>query len=208
MLLPALNQTRRETKTILCMTHHRELLVGVINYASDHNQMLPFTNWLSQDVSWRDQGGAGWLYRYPDSGYPGDWLPEHRESGSLWPYIGEETMYFCPLDVERDTGPTNAITSYMINGSISGYGSKLPVHRLESFEATDLFYWEVDETATPNYYNDGSSSPNELITRRHAGDLIIGTAGGHPERISWEDYQAELLARPGRFFNSPGRTGG
>jgi prepilin-type N-terminal cleavage/methylation domain-containing protein len=210
MLLPALSQVRRAMQTNHCLNNHRQLLLAVRTYTNDNDSYLPFPNWLSKDDDWRDLGGAGWLYLYPSS-TPNPFLPEHREGGSLWPYLGEGDVYHCPLDEDRDTGPTNHITSYVLNGAVCGFGdtkAPLPSYKTELFPGDAIFFWEVNENATSNYYNDGSSHPDEELTQRHWNGLAIGSHDGRAETIRWEDYQVGLLSRPGRQWCNPGTSTG
>lgn len=209
MLLPAFVQARHIARVARCEQNHHTLMTGFRVYVADNKMYLPFTNWLSQDAAWRDQGGAGWLYKYPAS-TPNPFTEEHREGGALWKLVNKEaSVYRCPLDAPPyDTGPTHAITSYLVNGAISGFGQKLPAYRSFEFKSQAMFMWEVDDDAPANYYNDGSSYPDERITRRHGDGLTISFIDGHSEWVKYNEYQEELKNTPGRIWCNPGSPTG
>jgi prepilin-type N-terminal cleavage/methylation domain-containing protein/prepilin-type processing-associated H-X9-DG protein len=210
MLLPALNSARDTATVVTCSGNHRNMMQAFRVYSIENRSHMPFNNWLSQDASWRNQGGAGWLYKYPAS-YPSPFFTEaDREGGVIWPLLnGDADIYRCPLEkAPFNTGPTNAITSYLVSGAVTGFGRKLPAYKTYQFRSDAMLMWEVDDFAPPNYYNDGSSYPSEKITRRHGDGLTISFVDGHSEWIKYDDYQIELLESPGRLWCNPGSTNG
>jgi prepilin-type processing-associated H-X9-DG protein len=64
------------------------------------------------------------------------------------------------------------------------------------FHATDMLFWETDEK-NPNYFNDGSSKPDEGLSTRHNRGAIVGLMDGHAQFIKWDRYY-KILADPGK----------
>ena len=177
LLLPSLQKAKQAAYLPLCQNNHHVLITATLLYAQDSNDMLPFTNWLSQEYSgaW---SGPGWLYRYPDLS-----LPEHVRAGVLWRYVGQLGAYRCPADrPPYNLGVTQNLTSYMMNGAISGYGRQLPPYRLGQFRGDAIILWEVGKGS----WNDGSSSPDEWVTDRHRMGLTVSCLGGYTAwMVAW-----------------------
>ena len=202
LLLPALGNTRRWARTMVCLNNHRQLLMATSSYATDNDDYMPFTNWLANDGYWRDLGGAGWLYKYP-AAYPNPFTEEHREGGAIWEYLQEGDVYHCPVDVGQRMGPSHYITSYLMNGAICGWSRKPPSYRRTQFRSDAVVFWEPQERAMTNDYNDGSSRPNEGITQRHHDGLVLGSIDGQANRVSWDEYLGLLGEDPGPLWCDP-----
>ena len=69
-------------------------------------------------------------------------------------------------------------------------------YRIADFRATDMLFWETDETDS-GYFNDASSSPSEGFSKRHAGGAIVGLIGGHVNFLKWPKYY-QILADPSK----------
>ncbi|KKL85003.1 hypothetical protein LCGC14_1959100, partial [marine sediment metagenome] len=121
ILMPALNRAMAYTRMVMCQNNHNVLTKATRLYTADWDEILPFSNWLSQEDHRGNWDGPGWLYKYPDM----DEL-EHLEKGSLWQYINAHGAYRCPADKPPWKGRTNAITSYMMNGAVTGFGRQMP----------------------------------------------------------------------------------
>ena len=99
---------------------------------------------------------------------------------------------------------TIRFTSYLMNGAVindGGYqsfdydaGALGKTYKANSFKATDMLFWESDESK-PDYFNDGASNPSEGLTQRHSLGAILGMMGGHVEFIKWQKYY-QILADP------------
>ncbi len=99
---------------------------------------------------------------------------------------------------------THTITSYLMNGAFSGFGSNPTfIYKRHRFSPSAIVLWEVDEKSGPGYYNDGSSFPSEAITDRHQTGLTVGSHDGHTEWVTYAQYGTILSANPGRLWCKP-----
>jgi len=228
ILLPVLGRAKEQANRVLCLSNHRQLLMGISMYCGDNKGFIPHCNWLGQENAARCQG---WLYDSQFFGGGGGAYKTDKDlqSGALWKYLKNSKVFRCPLDVppfDRPNQTVHPITSYGMNGSVNGYGAQNPVpfYRLTSFRASDIILWELDEYwgGGANIFNDGSNYPPEGITPRHgqrgardsntlaaqqnsAAGAIVSTAGLSVEWITVKEYFKEAPASPvrSRLWNRP-----
>lgn len=232
MLLPVLGRAKEQANRVVCLSNHKQLLMGIAFYANDNKGYIPHCNWLGQETA---ANCPGWLYDARFTGGGGGWKNElDLRSGALWKYIHSPKIFRCPFDAEpfnRPGAAVHPITSYGLNGSVNAYGRSGPVpfFKLTQFKNTDIIMWELDEywTGGANIYNDGSNFPPEGITARHGGKAprdtntvagrnnsisgaIVSTAGMSVEWITVKDYfkEAADTGRRTRLWNVPGSATG
>jgi hypothetical protein len=213
------------------MNNLRNIMHGVTMYASENKNHLPYCNWGNLP----DQH-VGWLYK--SNG--GSWFPtnppaeNYSETGIVFHYLKNRRIFKCPLHTEnRSNGPSEYLTSYLMNGAVQDYDKYGPTRRVPNrvtkFRVTDVIFWESGETSLMNNgppFNDGSSFPGEWLTERHgtgsrvSGGGAIGTGGasiacvdGHAEWMSLKEYDKEVnMFRPpkmdNRFWCAPNVTDG
>jgi len=201
-----------------CQNNHHQLIIGVASYASENNNYFTFPNWLAPEVNgvWTD---PGWLYHFAELtnyGSAEKYFLADLEKGALWRYVGHHETYRCPGEEKPYTrGPTNRITSYLMNGAVVNFGHFVEgrvrlfrTNEVISFSASDgVLLWEAHEDWGA-YWNDGSSTPNQGLTNRHGDGATVGCVGGHTDWITLEEYERELLKRPGRLWCNPGSRDG
>lgn len=213
ILLPTLGRSKDQAYRVQCMNNMRQLMLATLMYAGDNKQTMPQCNWGGQT--------NGWLYGAPKF-LTGD--PANVETGQLWPYLKTRKVYRCPVHTDfRSTGPSERLTSYLMNGGVQNYaGDPTPPKRLSFFKVKDVIYWESGETGLMNNgppFNDGSSYPGEWLTERHGGKgvkagnaAISKNTGGacivcvdaHAEFMSRADFEqqadANKVKRPENRF--------
>lgn len=138
----------------------------------------------------------------------------------------EERIYRCPADPQQGAAvraiyyprDTRIMTSYIMNGSVCGYGRRpyntstrlWDTYRLSQFRQGDFVFWEGDENLN-NFGDwwDGANSPNQGISRRHYGENMVGRVDGGGERLSWDEYRAEeRKSSKNRLWNVPDSSSG
>jgi len=194
ILMPSLGRARLYAYQVMCQNNHHVLTTATHLYTGDWDQRLPFSNWLSQEDNRGTWRGPGWLYKYPQMTALKD-----LEAGSLWKYVGSHDTYRCPADKPPYEGKTHAITSYMMNGAVTGYGARLPAFQFTDFRADAIIFWEVGTGS----WNDGSSTPSEDITKRHKDGAVVSCMGAYTEWIRYEDFYREETRLPGRLWCNP-----
>jgi hypothetical protein len=226
LVTPVIGREGVASQRMVCQSNVRALLAAVTQYAADHGDAMPHPSWGSVGAS---AGPDNWCYatRTPD----GVWIPSveglggpfaHTNQlpfyaeGQLAPFLGSQRTMVCPTDwrqVLTDPrygtwyrGRTAKLTSYAMNGAVSGYGNVQPLpqadlgatHKRSAFSGADFLLWEADEMS-PFNFNDAAANPLnavEGVSRRHARitdgvetrDAIVGRIGGTAEFIPWSRF--------------------
>lgn len=227
ILMPALSRVRDQANRIKCMSNVRNLMQGMVMYASANKSTLPCPNWGGNPP-----GIPGWLY---DNSSWASWTMEpdgpawsYLEGGAIYKLIKEREVFKCPLHLDRvSDGATEKFTSYLMNGLTSDLTTDKP-HRITKFSTMDVILWESGESNVANRvlgippFNDGSSQPREWISERHGGGgrnvstgqvkgnggASVGCVDGHVEWMPYKEYELELqkpVQKPGksRLWISP-----
>ena len=193
ILLPALGRAQEQSKRILCLNNHKQLILATRMYADEWKNALPFVNSNS-----RETGGGwtapGWLYWAARGKSNPD---DHLQHGVLWKYLRNVKIYRCPFDVEPYQDITHKLTSYCMNVSMVTNTQPYMPYKINQFKSDDILFWEADERRA--IWNDGTNHHNEGITARHGGrdkrvgtntqvtsssGAIVGCIGGHAEWIT------------------------
>ncbi len=200
LLMPAINKARDEARSVGCMSNLRSLMAGVILYARDHQGSLPSPNWANAGSPGDMAHELGWLYASNKMAFLSD-----LQYGTIWPYVGTDRAYRCPADPlygQRSLimyWPYDArmISSFMMNGSILGYGGKgydikkqmWNTYHLSEFKGDDILLWEAEETTKiQGWWWDGSNYPHEGLSWRHSGRGNVACADGRVEKITTNTY--------------------
>ena len=113
LLLPALNAARENARRARCLSNLRQLTAAWMMYANDHGGRLCSSHtWLNDNhIADPSRPTYSWV------GNPVD-----PRTGLLWPYVGDERIYFCPNHQRPDDShPTHwepyvpTLSSYSIS---------------------------------------------------------------------------------------------
>lgn len=202
MLLPVLAKSKDKAVRAQCQNNVKQIALAMHMYINDFREFLPEPNWNSPWVR------RGWLYDAAAGAPPNLLAGPYRtdqqaayQTGLLWDYIRAMGVYRCPLD--NTNLPTwrlraQQMSSYLMNGSVCGFGKISPnSYKATQFRADCVIFWQALET-NPGDYNDGSSSPDEGITKLHSLGTTIGVVDGHIEFIKTINFYKEV--------NSPGKN--
>ena len=221
MLLPALAKAKNKATQMVDINNNRQIMQGTHMFATDNQDFLPAPGWgTDHDTwahgkpagSWPGQGTGGTASTFKND-YPKQL--ELQKKGQLWPFLLVNKMFMCPIDRTNGTQFYNRnvyISSYVMNGGISGYGDSAQnggrnSHKITRFKAEAVLLWETDET-DPFFFNDVSSFPDEGISQRHLGGkgarpnkdvggaATIGVLGGSAESIKYRKFY-DLAGSPG-----------
>ena len=181
MLLPALAGAKQRGYRAVDLNNLKQFGVAVNLQASDNDDFMPWANWLSGEEGANPP--QGWLYtRDPTASGPAQFK---TSTGSFWPVLVNQKMYFCPSD---DTNSAlfklrpQQSSSYVMNGAVCGYSRGLnPPVKLGRLSPSGVAFWECNNaTVTDNeeLFNDAASSPNENTSGRHGKVAILGAFDG------------------------------
>ena len=206
LLLPALGEARKVAQSIKCLNRIRQVNLGTQMFTIDHKDRLPWTNWDGgNDVS-ATIDEAGWLY---DARVPGGETSFSVTDGALNNYLQIEEPYLCPLD-EQLTGDlpgVRRLSSYVMNGAVSGFGTNIPF-KLVAFDASDVLFWELDESDASGNWNDGANRPDEGPTVRHNNAGAVSRFDGSAAMVQFLDWGDMLAQQPGPLWCNPLNSNG
>lgn len=193
LLLPVLSKAKNRGIMTVDINNLKEQTTAMNICTSDNQDILPWPNWLSGDVSSLTPP-AGWLYTYD---FQADGPARFNiKAGLFWTELQSEKVYMCPMDntnsplfLERN----QQISSYVMNGAVCGYNrAKYPCVKSSSIVPDAVAFWETDETH-PKYFNDGASFPTEGVSARHIQGAVNAEFGGAVSYIklkTWYDEAA------------------
>jgi len=167
LLLPALSSAKQRAWRVVDVNDLKEFGVALNLVAGDDEDRLPWANWLSGELATQPQG---WLYAL-DASASGP-AQFKVDTGSFWPLLKQQKMYFCPSD--NTNSPLfkmrgQQISSYVMNGAVCGFGQGTSL-KLSRMPPSGVAFWEcADNTPQENQtlFNDGASSPDENTSVRH-----------------------------------------
>jgi len=199
MLLPALSKAKDKAVRTQCQNNVKQITLAIHMYRSDFREYLPEPNWNSPWLR------PGWLYDASKGSVPDPNAAIYKDSseapyrgGLIYDYIRNHGIYRCPMD--RTNTPTwrsraQKLSSYLANGSICGFGKVSPdSYKASAFKADAIIFWQALET-NPGDFNDGSSSPDEGITKLHSLGTTVGVVDGHVEYMRTLKFYEEVANR-------------
>lgn len=214
MLLPALSKAKDKAVRSQCHNNLKQITLALHMYSNDFRDFIPEPNWNSPWVR------PGWLYDASKGTVPDPTTAQYRTNqvaaylgGLIFDYVGKNAaLYRCPVDRTNTTWWRNRaqkLSSYLVNGAVCGFGSVSPSSfKTTMFRADSLIFWQALET-NPGDFNDGSSSPNEGITKLHSLGTTVGGVDGHVEYIKTLKFYAEVNGRgKNRLWCNPATADG
>jgi len=214
MLLPALSKAKDKAIRSQCHNNIKQIALGIHMYSNDYREFLPEPNWNSP---W---SRPGWLYDASRGTVPDPTSAQYRTneataymSGLIFDFVGKNhRLYRCPAD--RTNAPAwrnraQKLSSYLMNGAVCGYGRIAPnSFKTTQFRADSIIFWQALET-NPGDFNDGSSAPDEGITKLHSFGTTVGAVDGHVEYLkTLKFFEESRDPRKNRLWCSPATTNG
>ena len=213
MLLPALAKSKDKAVRAQCQSDLKQITTAMAMYSGDFREFLPEPNWNSPWLR------KGWLYDASRGSVPDLTQPPYNKdpqsayaTGLLWDYIRAQGVYRCPLDRTNTSQwklRAQKLSSYLMNGAVCGYGRVSPSsYKSSAFRQDAVILWQALET-NPGDFNDGSSSPDEGITKLHSLGTTVGVVDGHVEYLKTLKFYSEVKD-PGksRLWCNPGTVDG
>jgi prepilin-type N-terminal cleavage/methylation domain-containing protein len=204
MLLPALGKAKAKTIQIKCTGNQKQLLLAMTMYITDSNDWVPHPNWDFDPMI------PGWLATPLPSGLFGP--VTNIQSGVFWKYLTEYRVYVCPADLKTNSplflARGQQQSSYLMNGALCAYSrDQKKTFRQSQFNPDDIVMWQARDD-TPGDYNDGSSTPNEGIFRKHNDGTTVGSMGGHIEFMKWRKFETFNIGARTRAWCNPATADG
>jgi prepilin-type N-terminal cleavage/methylation domain-containing protein len=213
MLLPALAKSKDKAVRAQCQNNVKQITLSIHMYTSDFRDYLPEPNWNSPWLrpGWLYDASKGTVPNPIDPIYNGNFEAPYR-SGLLYDYIRNHGIYRCPLDFTNTPiwrSRAQKLSSYLANGAICGFGRISPdSYKNTAFKPDCIIFWQALEK-NPGDFNDGSSSPDEGITKLHSLGTTVGVVDGHIEYMKTLKFYDEVASRvKNRLWCNPGTPDG
>ncbi len=187
LLLPVLGTAKDKAVRMVDVNNLKQHMMALNMYANDNRDRMPWSNWAAGDSPAR----VGWLYTVdPSAAGPAQFK---AETGTLWPYLNNTNMYFCPRD--RSSPNFNLrgqqSSTYVMNGAVNGFARAVfPPVPLIQMPQRGIAFWEPNELDITSF-NDGANSPDEGITARHNGGgnyAACDGSSGFVKRATWNRW--------------------
>lgn len=215
MLLPALAKAKGKAQQIQCTDNVKQLTLGMHMYSADSQDFLPDPNW---NPGWT---ARGWLYDARNGSVPNLSAAPYSsnpqlayQGGLVWDYVKTIAVFRCPTVRTNDPGinfnlRAQKLSDYLMNGAVNGYGLiDGKSYKAGRFRQDSIIFWQALET-NPADFNDGSSNPNEGITKLHSLGTTVGVVDGHIEYMKTvKFYEEEAMPIKNRLYCSPGSANG
>lgn len=213
LLLPTIARAKQKAQQTQCLSQTKQLALALQMYTQDNHDCLPWPNWGNRF--------PGWLYT-PENNEPpepSDPAEAVYEGGSLWQYVKEVKVYWCPLD--RTNTPyfperAEKLSSYIMNGGTMGYYVHPPAsrtHRLAEMNPGAFATWEPSDNPPfdpAQVFNDGASYPieDEGPSQRHGTGCNVSSFDGHAQLLKTSEFEREQGDQPGLLWCDPDTTDG
>ena len=206
LLLPALARAKQKAETTQCINNMKQLVLAEHLYLDESNDRLTPPN-TGGSLSLVDTSlPAGWLYQ-PGKVTPGgpNGTNYYGPSfGLFFPSLRSWKLYMCPSHKTNTTYWTMytikftsyLMTSFVAPGSKASDAATGKTYKLSAFNPQSMLLWETDENRA-DYFNDGGSTPDEGLTKRHGDGAIMGIMDAHVEFIKWKRHE-QLLNDPSK----------
>jgi prepilin-type N-terminal cleavage/methylation domain-containing protein/prepilin-type processing-associated H-X9-DG protein len=216
LLLSAVSKGRSSALQTQCLGQVKQLSLAMQMYTQDNQDFTPWPNW---GVDFQ-----GWLYTPVNRRPPQPSSPPEAvyAGGTLWPYVKEVKIYWCPVDftntpyfLQRE----EKLSSYIMNGAIMGYYLFPPAsrtHKLSAMNSSAYVTWEPNDQPpfdAAHVFNDGASYPreDEGPSQRHGSGCNVSSFDGHAQFLSFTVFHREQNDKPGLLWcdpDSPDGSGG
>jgi len=208
MLLPVLAKAKGKALRAQCVNNVKQITLAMHLYINDWREYLPEPNWNSPWLR------RGWLFDASRGVVPDPTSPTYNtnqqsayESGLLFEYTKNPAVYRCAFD--KTNTPTwraraQKLSSYLMNGAACGFGRISPdSFKAPRFRPDAVLFWQALET-NPGDFNDGSSSPDEGISKADSLGTTVGVIDGHIEYIkTLKFYQEVANPQKNRLWCAP-----
>jgi len=213
LLLSALSKSKSVALQTQCLGQVKQLALALQMYTQDNGDFMTWPNW---GVNFQ-----GWLYTRTDGRPPQPSSPPEAvyAGGTLWPYVKEAKIYWCPVDYTNTPSfreREEKLSSYILNGAIMGYyliPTESRTHKLSAMNSSAYVTWEPNDQPpydAAHVFNDGASYPreDEGPSQRHGTGCNVSSFDGHAQFLSYAVFHQDQSDKPGLLWCDPDTADG
>jgi prepilin-type N-terminal cleavage/methylation domain-containing protein/prepilin-type processing-associated H-X9-DG protein len=221
LLLPSLAKAKTKAQSIACLNNHKQLHLGWILYASDHNERLAY-NLGATEI--KQMLASGQRFNWANSVLNWELDPDNTNTAlnteaALGPYVGRSARVFrCPSDdalssLQRKAGWSERSRSISMNAMVGDAGEftlggtnvNNPDYRQfmktgEFPSAAEIFVFieEHPDSINDGYFLNRWGKPmwTDLPASYHNGAASLTFADGHAEIHRWRVPSTTPPSRP------------
>jgi len=214
ILLPALANSKAQAQGMFCLNNTRQLALGWVMYADDHNGRLAYNLAATVSGSRQRSGSAPMDLNWANN--VEDWEVSNSDNTNaaklvatgLGPYVNRAAaVYRCPADnvlspPQRQAGWTSRVRSYSMNAMVGdagdftrtgsntnnpGYIQFFTLTRIPQPSQIFVFLDEHPDSIDDGYFINQAYSLNwqDMPASFHNGAASLSFADGHGEAHSW-----------------------
>lgn len=132
LLLPAVAKARERGRQIRCVANVKQIVAGILMYATDNKMKLPGTTLTGASLSWCNLGGKTGTKAV----YGGDTLAEQRP---LYNYLKDAEVFSCPSDRGESAGSVTVVydelgSSYVYPWTVNAGVAAVTNRKITSFD--------------------------------------------------------------------------
>ena len=197
VLTPVLKRAREAGKRAVCHQNTRTLAMAALNYCQENDAVFPSCNADSNGdtfKAWVKLVNYNGTVTLPTAA-PFELQWQSLRDGCLWPYVGAEKSYRCPVAAKTEMRTYSMFVSINLGSNWLG-PSVMKLSELRNAGSRGLFIddymdnWDADWTiyfSEPRWWNP--------VPMRHGKGTVLSFADGHSEWWDWEDPRTLEISR-------------
>jgi prepilin-type N-terminal cleavage/methylation domain-containing protein/prepilin-type processing-associated H-X9-DG protein len=180
ILFPVFAKAREKARQSSCLSNHKQIVLGFLQYAQDYDEMFPQAGAVAGDVAIWPNGASGANY------WP----------ARIFPYVKNSQVFNCPSATFNWAGGPTAATPIGFN--TTGGGPQLATLGMVVNPAQTVIIGDTEGPASYAFFNTWYSGPSSArgLSPRHNEGGNMGYIDGHCKWVKFGRDGAGLPIHP------------